>query len=97
LSIHLSCDQPLRPARRLDEADADVPQEIRGWIDKQFLTVREPLLETILTHGHGGLAGSRQRDVELTGVNAMLVSFGGEGSDLHGEPLLENVREVWND
>ena len=119
------------------EADADVPQEVRGWIDKQFLTVREPLLETILTHGyvdfghqgfelvwgldaegrqcivrfkpllpditeiliddHGGLAGLRQRDVVLTGVNAMLVSFGGEGSDLHGEPLLENVREVWND
>ena len=119
------------------EADADVPQEVRGWIDKQFLTVREPLLETILKHGyvnfghqgfelvwgldaqgrqcivrfkpllpditeillddHGGLAGLRQRDVELTGVNAMLVSFGGEGSDLHGEPLLENVREVWND
>ena len=119
------------------EADADVPQEVRGWIDKQFLTVRELLLETILKHGyvdfghqgfelvwgldaegrqcivrfkpllpditeiliddHGGLAGLRQRDVVLTGVNAMLVSFGGEGSDLHGEPLLENVREVWND
>jgi hypothetical protein len=119
------------------EADADVPQEVRGWIDKQFLTVREPLLETILKHGyvdfghqgfelvwgldaygrqcivrfkpllpditeillddHGGLAGLRQREVELTGVNAMLVSFGGEGSDLNGEPLLENVREVWND
>ncbi len=27
----------------------------------------------------------------------MLVSFGGEGSNLYGEPLLENVRETWND
>ncbi len=27
----------------------------------------------------------------------MLVSFGGEGSNLFGEPLLENVREAWND
>ncbi len=27
----------------------------------------------------------------------MLVSFGGEGSNFYGEPLLENVREVWND
>ncbi len=102
------------------QADADVPQEVRGWIDKQFLTVREPLLETILKHGyvdfghqgfelvwgldaagrqcivrfkpllpditeilidgHGGLAGLRQKDVELTGTSAMLVSFGGEGS-----------------
>jgi hypothetical protein len=153
------------------QADADVPQEVCGWIDKQFLTVREPLLETILKHGyvdfghqgfeliwgldahgrqcvarfkpllpditeilidaHGGLAGLRQRgkgdgsnlceapsgraptagwsgkldlspfprqnDVVLTGANAMLVSFGGEGSNLYGEPLLENVREVWND
>ena len=119
------------------EADADVPQEVRGWIDKQFLTVREPLLETILKHGyvdfghqgfelvwdldaggrqyiarfkpllpditeiliddHGGLAGLRQQDVELTGTSAMLVSFGGEGSNLYGEPLLENVRECWND
>jgi hypothetical protein len=119
------------------QADADVPQEIRGWIGKQFLTVREPLLETILKHGyvdfghqafelvwgldvdgrqhvvrfkpllpditeilidnHGGLAGLRQKDVELTGTGAMLVSFGGEGSNLYGEPLLENVREAWND
>ena len=152
-------------------ADADVPQKVRGWIDKQFLTVREPLLETILKHGyvdfghqgfeliwgldadgrqcvvrfkpllpditeilidgHGGLAGLRQRgkgdgsnlceapsgraptagwsgkldlspfprqnDVVLTGTSAMLVSFGGEGSNLYGEPLLENVREAWND
>jgi hypothetical protein len=101
------------------------------------MTVREPLLETILKHGyvdfghqgfeliwgldadgrqhvvrfkpllpditeiliddHGGLAGLRQKKVELTGTNAMLVSFGGEGSNLFGEPLLENVREVWND
>ncbi len=153
------------------QADADVPEEVRGWIDKQFLTVREPLLETILKHAyvdfghqgfeliwgldadgrqcvvrfkpllpditeiliddHGGLAGLRQRgkgdgsnlceapsgraptagwsgkldlspfprqnDVVLTGTSAMLVSFGGEGSNLYGEPLLENVREVWND
>jgi hypothetical protein len=119
------------------QADADVPQEVRGWIDKQFLTVREPLLETILKHGYvdfghqgfelvwgldaggrqcivrfkpllpditeilidgnGGLAGLRQKDVELTGTSAMLVSFGGEGSNLYGEPLLENVREAWND
>ena len=119
------------------QADADVPEEVRGWIDKQFLTVREPLLETILKHGyvdfghqgfeliwgldadgrqcvvrfkpllpditeilidgHGGLAGLRQQDVELTGTSAMLVSFGGEGSNLYGEPLLENVREAWND
>ena len=102
------------------QADANVPREVRGWIDKQFLTVREPLLETILKHGyvdfghqgfelvwgldaagrqcilrfkpllpditeilidgHGGLAGLRQKDVELTGTSAMLVSFGGEGS-----------------
>ncbi len=34
------------------QADADVPQEVRGWIDKQFLSVREPLLETILKHGY---------------------------------------------
>ncbi len=119
------------------QADADVPQEVRGWIDKQFMTVREPLLETILKHGyvdfghqgfeliwgldadgrqhvvrfkpllpditeiliddHGGLAGLRQKDVDLTGTSAMLVSFGGEGSNLYGEPLLENVREAWND
>jgi hypothetical protein len=119
------------------QADADVPQEVRGWVDKQFLTVREPLLETILKHGyvdfghqgfeliwgldaggrqyivrfkpllpditeiliddHGGLAGLRQKDVDLTGTSAMLVSFGGEGSNLYGEPLLENVREAWND
>jgi hypothetical protein len=119
------------------QADANVPDAIRGWIDKQFLTVREPLLETILKHGyvdfghqgfelvwgldadgrqcilrfkpllpditeilidgHGGLAGLRQKDVELTGTSAMLVSFGGEGSNLYGEPLLENVREAWND
>src|SRR5208283_4196650 len=98
------------------------PQEVRGWIDKQFHTVREPLLETILKHGYvdfghqgfeliwgldaggrqcvvrfkpllpditeiliddrGGLAGLRQREVELTGTSAMLVSFGGEGSNL---------------
>ncbi len=119
------------------QADANVPQEVRGWIDKQFLSVREPLLETILKHGyvnfghqgfeliwgldadgrqhvvrfkpllpditeiliddHGGLAGLRQKHVELTGTSAMLVSFGGEGSNLDGEPLLENVRETWND
>ena len=119
------------------EADADVSEGIRGWIDKQFLTVREPLLETILQHGyvnfghqgfelvwgldaqgrqcivrfkpllpditeilideHGSLAGLRQRKVDLLGASAMLVSFGGEGSSLYGEPLLENVREVWND
>ena len=119
------------------QADADVPQEVRAWIDKQFLTVREPLLETILKHGyvdfghqgfeliwgldangrqcvvrfkpllpditeilidaHGGLAGLRQKNVELTGTRAMLVSFGGEGSNFYGEPLLENVREAWND
>ncbi len=34
------------------QSDADVPQEVRGWIDKQFLTVREPLLETTLKHGY---------------------------------------------
>ncbi len=137
------------------QADADVPEEIRGWIDKQFLTIREPLLETILKHGyvdfghqgfeliwgvdtdgrqhvvrfkpllpditeiliddHGGLAGLRQRGkgdgsnlpvgpegashkLDLSPFpNAMLVSFGGEGSNLYGEPLLENVREVWNE
>ncbi len=119
------------------QADADVPHEVRGWIDKQFLTIREPLLETVLKHGyvdfghqgfeliwdldaggrqyiarfkpllpditeiliddHGSLAGLRQKEVELTGTSAMLVSFGGEGSNLDGEPLLENVREVWND
>jgi hypothetical protein len=119
------------------QSDADVPQEVRGWIDKQFLTVREPLLEIILKHGYvdfghqgfeliwgldaggrqhvvrfkpllpditeiliddrGGLAGLRQKDVELTGTSAMLVSFGGEGSNLYGEPLLENVRQAWND
>ena len=39
----------------------------------------------------------RQKDVVLIGANAMLVSFGGEGSNLYGEPLLENVREAWND
>jgi hypothetical protein len=156
---------PVVAGKRTVEADADVPEEVRGWIDKQFLTVREPLLETILKHGyvdfghqgfeliwgldadgrqyvarfkpllpdvteiliddHGGLAGLRQRgkgdgsnspvgpegashkldlspfprqkDVVLTGTSAMLVSFGGEGSNLYGEPLLENVREVWND
>jgi hypothetical protein len=27
----------------------------------------------------------------------MLVSFGGEGSNLYGEPLLENVREAWSE
>jgi tetratricopeptide (TPR) repeat protein len=110
---------------------------VRGWIDKQFLTVREPLLETILKHGyvdfghqgfelvwgldadgrqhivrfkpllpditeiliddHGGLTGLRQKDVDLSGTSAMLVSFGGEGSNLYGEPLLENVREAWNE
>jgi hypothetical protein len=119
------------------EADADVPDAVRGWIDKQFLTVREPLLETILKHGyvdfghqgfelvwgldadglqhivrfkpllpditeiliddHGGLAGLRQKDVDLSGTSAMLVSFGGEGSNLYGEPLLENVREAWSE
>jgi hypothetical protein len=51
----------------------------------------------ILIDDHGGLAGLRQKDVELTGTSAMLVSFGGEGSNLYGEPLLENVREAWND
>ena len=25
------------------------------------------------------------------------MSFGGEGSNLYGEPLLENVREAWNE
>jgi hypothetical protein len=38
------------------QADADVPQEVRGWIDKQFLTVREPLLETTLKHGYVDLS-----------------------------------------
>ena len=114
-----------------------MPEQVRGFIDKQFLTVREPLLETILKHGyvdfghqafelvwgldadgrqhilrfkpllpditeiliddHGGLAGLRQKNVDLTGTSAMLLSFGGEGSNLYGEPLLENVREAWNE
>ena len=38
------------------EADADVPDTVRGWIDKQFLTVREPLLETTLKHGYVDLS-----------------------------------------
>jgi hypothetical protein len=104
------------------QADPDVPEQVRGFIDKQFLTVREPLLETILKHGYvdfghqafelvwgldadgrqyilrfkpllpditeiliddqGGLAGLRQKDVDLIGTSAMLLSFGGEGSNL---------------
>ena len=32
-----------------------------------------------------------------TGTGAMLLSFGGEGSNLYGEPLLENVRDAWNE
>jgi hypothetical protein len=56
-----------------------------------------PDITEILIDDHGGLAGLRQKDVELTGTSAMLVSFGGEGSNLYGEPLLENVREAWNE
>jgi hypothetical protein len=56
-----------------------------------------PDITEILIDDHGGLAGLRQRDVDLLGTNAMLVSFGGEGSNLYGEPLLENIRDCWND
>jgi hypothetical protein len=78
------------------QADADVPQEVRGWIDKQFLTVREPFLETILKHGYVDFSHSSTTTAAwpacgsgtwpCQAANAMLVSFPGESTmDRHAE------------
>jgi hypothetical protein len=64
------------------------------------LTRLKPLLHDIteICIGHqGSFIGFRQVGQELGVANAMHVGFRVEGSYLYGIPLLENVRQIYND
>jgi hypothetical protein len=78
---------PVVAGKRTVEADADVPEEVRGWIDKQFLTVREPLLETNLKHGYVDFG--HQGFELIWGLDA-----GGRQHVVRFKPLLPDITEI---
>jgi len=60
----------------------------------------KPLLQDlteILVTKTGAFAGLKQKNVVLPMESCLLIPFRVEGTDWYGTPLLENVREPWND
>jgi len=61
----------------------------------------KPLLhditEILVDKGSGAFEGFKQKDVTLPLENSLLIPFRVEGTAWHGEPLLENARNAWND
>ena len=61
----------------------------------------KPLLhditEILVDKGSGAFEGFKQKDVTVPLENSLLIPFRVEGTDWHGQPLLENARNAWND
>lgn len=54
------------------------------------------LTEIVVAEDSGAFVGFRQGNIEVPLEKSLLVSFRVEGTQWLGEPLLENVRETWN-
>ena len=61
----------------------------------------KPLLhditEILVNKESGAFEGFKQKSVTVPLENSLLIPFRVEGTDWHGEPLLENARNAWND
>lgn len=61
----------------------------------------KPLLhditEILVDKGTGAFEGFKQKDITVPLENSLLIPFRVEGTAWHGQPLLENARNAWND
>lgn len=61
----------------------------------------KPLLhditEILIDKVTGAFEGFKQKDVTVPLANSLLIPFRVEGTAWHGQPLLENARNAWND
>lgn len=62
----------------------------------KFKPLLQDITEIQIVQDTGAFAGFKQNDVELPVEKSLLFSFRVEGTQWHGEPLLENARETYN-
>lgn len=57
----------------------------------------QQMTDILVDEGTGAFLGFKQKDLRVPLEKGLLVNFRVEGTEHHGEPLLENARETWND
>lgn len=57
----------------------------------------QDITEILVNKDSGAFKGFQQKDVTVPLENSLLIPFRVEGTEWHGQPLLENARNAWND
>lgn len=64
---------------------------------KKLKPLLHDITEILVAKGSGAFEGFKQKDITVPLENSLLIPFRVEGTAWHGQPLLENARNAWND
>lgn len=64
---------------------------------KKLKPLLQDITEILVDKETGAFEGFKQGSITLDLANSLLIPFRVEGTAWHGEPLLENARNAWND